>query len=290
MIRRPPRSTQSRSSAASDVYKRRGGWDERLAGALRAYARQLAGELLLLRLDVAEFRLQALDLGVLVFEGLPEGVALGVGSARLGSRLPRLLARLAHAPVVGRRGPRGYRLCPARGVGLPAERADEQFLAVGVDHLLGPFAGEERATALGAHCRVWLILAATEHASKHHHSRVSEAPRGRKSAARRHMIAEPAGLLLVVPGVGHAVVLREHVAGAFRVLLAHEDVIGVRGGRGVHVLGTGAADHGFDAGLLENAFDDVRETCVADGGHGHELHGVTSQSGSGASRRGAPAV
>src|SRR5450756_128548 len=31
MIRRPPRSTQSRSSAASDVYKRQGAWEEKQA-------------------------------------------------------------------------------------------------------------------------------------------------------------------------------------------------------------------------------------------------------------------
>src|SRR5450756_3254607 len=46
MIRRPPRSTQSRSSAASDVYKRqgKGGWKTNLEGMSRLKdARRLMG-------------------------------------------------------------------------------------------------------------------------------------------------------------------------------------------------------------------------------------------------------
>eukprot|EP00657_Telonema_sp_P-1_P002074 TRINITY_DN14969_c0_g1_i1.p1 TRINITY_DN14969_c0_g1~~TRINITY_DN14969_c0_g1_i1.p1 ORF type:complete len:168 (+),score=86.54 TRINITY_DN14969_c0_g1_i1:63-566(+) len=45
MIRRPPRSTQSRSSAASDVYKRQGSNDESLAFPIIADDRTIVSEL-----------------------------------------------------------------------------------------------------------------------------------------------------------------------------------------------------------------------------------------------------
>jgi len=168
--------------------------------------REPAGELLPLGLRARQLGLELLDLGILVLERLPEGVALGARVARLARGLRRrfvgrlrlrrrvrhrrrvleegrLAARLAYAPVVGGRGRGRDGLILAR-VRLSAERADEPLVAVLVDDGLCPLAGEEGAATLCADGLVVVVLAAAEDASEHRYSRVGNAPQGRKNAAR----------------------------------------------------------------------------------------------------------
>src|SRR5450756_253928 len=96
MIRRPPRSTQSRSSAASDVYKRQAGWDAELDGLSGSGAGHLvdlgefgagSGEADLEAFDFAEpsFAAGFFDSGEQVVADIEEALALGWVGAQQGA-------------------------------------------------------------------------------------------------------------------------------------------------------------------------------------------------------------
>src|SRR5680860_861967 len=77
MIRRPPRSTQSRSSAASDVYKRQPKWREvNLAASLPGFKRSRAAEAWLAGRSDQPARPMAASASAAQAPGLPEALIM----------------------------------------------------------------------------------------------------------------------------------------------------------------------------------------------------------------------
>ena len=68
--------------------------------------------------------------------------------------------------------------------------AYELLLAVWSRHLASPFTSEQGTAAHSADCRLGLVFATTEDASKHRHPRVRAAHKGPKTAARGHIISD----------------------------------------------------------------------------------------------------
>ena len=114
---------------------------------------ELRRELLLFGFGARQVTLETLDLGVFVFEGAPEGVAVGA---------QRLDPPAGHGGrIVG-----GLERAAARGaLGRSTQRADEALAAVVVDYALRPLAGQQRASAATADGVVMIVLRASKKAS-----------------------------------------------------------------------------------------------------------------------------
>ena len=144
-----------------------------------------AEQFLALRFGARQLPGQTFDLGVAVLDRLPERVVLaallarGVGAPYRLVVAPRGLLRL---PAHGRGGAAAHleTLALPVGIGLRAERTEDDLVAPVIGHALCPFAREQRATTVAAHGLGLLVLASSKKTSQHHLSRIRRAREDRR--------------------------------------------------------------------------------------------------------------